>query len=62
MHQRLGIPYSEQMERSWIKMIQEGKVPLIEKQSNRVSVWAVPVYSPFHEVPEQIHVVYDYIR
>lgn len=43
-------------------MIQDGKVPLVEKQSNRVTVWAIPVLSPFHEdceTPDRIHAVYD---
>ena len=54
---RLGIPHTQELEESWIKQIREGSAPLVEQQSNRVSVYDISVL--VYEVPTPIHVVYD---
>ena len=65
MINRLGIPYNEEIEKAWIKLIKANKVPCIQRQSNRITVWAVPVIGKRDnedDVPDQVHVVYDSVR
>jgi len=56
---RLGIRYSPELEDSWIKMIRNGQAAFVEHQSNRVSIYEIPVMVSGEDVPRRINVVYD---
>ena len=56
---RLGIRYSRELEDSWIKMIRNGQAIFVEHQSNRVSIYEIPVMVSGEDVPRRINVVYD---
>jgi len=60
MSERLGIRYSREIENSWIALIRSGRVRCVDRQSNRVSVFEIPV--GLGEEQNFINVVYDKIR
>jgi len=60
MSERLGIRYSREIEKSWIALIRSGRVRCVDRQSNRVSVFEIPV--GLGEGQDFIHVVYDRMR
>ena len=59
MSERLGIRYSREIEAGWIALIRSGRVRCVDKQSNRITVFEIPIGL---ENQDFIHVVYDKIR
>lgn len=58
---RLGISLTQDIHALLVKKIQKGEATKVEKQSNRVSIWDIPVSGLFRDNPEMdsIRVVYD---
>ena len=54
--QRFGIILTKELKERIVKMIQEGYVQIVEKQSNRISLFDVPVEG------KMIRIVYDRTR
>ena len=60
LYERYGIRYSREIESAWIALIRSGNAHLIDKQSNRLSVFQIPV--GLGEGQDFINVVYDRSR
>ncbi len=58
---RLGISLTQDLHILLVKKIQKGEAVKVEKQSNRVSVWDIPVSGLLRDHPEvnSIRAVYD---
>lgn len=41
--ERFGVQYTQQLESEWVRLIKQGRVRMIDKQSNRVSVYEIPI-------------------
>ena len=60
MWERLGIKHTKDIENSWLVLIRAGRVRLVDRQSNRISVYEMPI--PIHGQEDEMrfaHVVYD---
>jgi hypothetical protein len=56
MRERFDIVLSDEQERDLVRMIQEGKARMVEVQSNRITVWEVPLPFGQHQI---VHAVFD---